>query len=341
MFKGIYFLISAVTGLTFIANAAQASTHEFFRGKTIRIVVGVSPGGAFDTYSRAIARHLGKHILGNPTVIVENMVGAGGLILANHLYNAAKPDGLTIGNFNGGLLVGQILGRPGIEFDARKFEYVGVPAKLDSACVFTKASGITSVEKLMASKALVKLGGTAPGSNTVDIPRLLMAVLGFPIQVVTGYKGFADIRLAVEAAELAGACGGWEGIKLSWKKQIESGDMVVVLQTLPQPHPDLPRVPLAINFAKTEEERLLIQAGTHDPAVISLLYGLSPGTPKDRLQILRKAFLDTMKAADFLADAEKSKLNIDPATGEELERTVARLFKLSPALVGRLKEILK
>lgn len=334
-------LILMVAGSALLSEAAHASTHEFFKGKTVRIVVGVSPGGAFDAYSRTIARHLWKHIPGNPTVIVENMVGAGGLISANYLYNVAKPDGHTIGNFNGGLLFGQILGRPGIEFDARKFEYIGVPAKLESVCAFTKASGITSVEKWMASRTPVKLGGTAPGSNLVDVPRILAAVLGFPIQMIMGYKGFADIRLAVEGGELAGVCGGWDGLKLAWSKQIASGDIVVALQTLPHPHPDFPQVPLAIQLAKTEEQRLLIQAGTHAPAVISLLYSLPPGTPKDRVQLLRQAFMDTLKTADFLADAEKSKLSIDPAGGEELEKIIDRLFKLSPALVSRLREILK
>src|SRR3990170_229144 len=207
-----------------------ASAQDFYSGKTVRLLVGASPGGSFDAFSRTIARHIGKYIPGNPTAIAENMTGAGGLILANHLYKVAKPDGLTIANFNGGLLMGQILGRAGIEFDGRKFEYVGAPTKLDSVCVFAKASGITSVEKWMASKVPVKMGGTAPGSNTADIPKLLAAVLGLPTQVITGYKGFADIRLAVDGGELAGACGGWDGIKLLWSQQIQSGDIVVVIQ---------------------------------------------------------------------------------------------------------------
>lgn len=336
----VRFILAA--GFTLVVTTlSHATTHDFYKGKTVRIVVGFSPGGTFDIYSRTISRHLGKHIPGNPTIYVENMTGAGSLVLANHVYKVAKPDGLTIGNFHGGLLMGQILGWPGVEFDARKFEYIGVPAKLDSVCVFTKASGITSFEKWKASKVALKMGGTAPGSNTVDIPRLLMAMFGVPTQVIPGYKGIADVRLAVDGGELAGACMSWDGIKLFWDKQIESGDIFVVVQARQEPLPDLPKVPLAIDFAKTEEERKLIQVGMHDPALIVLLYSFPPGTPKDRLQVLRKAFMDTMKAPDYAADAQKSKLNVDPASGEELERTVERLFKLSPAMVGRFKEILK
>lgn len=336
----VRFILAA--GFTLVVTTlSHATTHDFYKGKTVRIVVGASAGGTFDIYSRAIGRHLGKHIPGNPTIVVENMTGAGGQVLANHLYKVAKPDGLTIGNFFGGVLMGQILGRPGIEFDARKFEYIGVPAKLYAACAFTKASGITNIEKWKASKVAIKVGGTAPGANSVDMPRLLIAVFGLPAQLITGYKGVADVRLAVDGGELAGACMGWDGIKLFWDKQIESGDIFVVVQARQEPLPELPKVPLALDLAKTEEERQLIQVGIHDPALTALLYSFPPGTPKDRLEALRKAFMDTMKAPDYAADAQKSKLNVDPASGEELERTVERLFKLSPAMVGRLKKILK
>lgn len=196
---------------------AQAANDEFYKGKTIRILIGASAGGAFDTWGRMTGRHLGKHIPGNPVIVAENVTGAGGLILANQAYKSTRPDGLTIATFNGGLLMGQMLGRPGIEFDARKFEYLGVPTKFDSVCAFSKASGITSFERWKGAKTPVKVGGTAPGSNLVDIPKVLMAVFGLPTQIIIGYKGFAEVRLAVDSGELAGACGGWDGLKLLWQ----------------------------------------------------------------------------------------------------------------------------
>ncbi len=343
MIKKISFLTMTFTiGFTLSLWPAWVAAQElFYKGKTMRIVVGFAAGGGFDTYSRAIARHMGKHIPGNPTIIVENMTGAGSLIAANHVYKVAKPDGLTLGNFGGGLFMQQLKGGAGIEFDAQKFEFLGVPVQDTRACALTKASGITSMERWMASKTPVKLGGTAPGDLVHDAPKILQAALGLPIHLVSGYKGTADIRLGAESGELAGGCWGWDSIKATWTRAIESGDAVVVVQLVSKAHPDLPRVPLAINFAKTEEARQLIEMGATVPAITNRPYVLPAGTPKDRAQILRKAFMDTMKDPEFLADAKKSKLDIDPISGEEVQKMVAGMFKLPPGLVARLKEALK
>jgi len=338
--KSSPWLFAVVIGLAWSAPAP--AQDQFFKGKMVRVIVGFSPGGGFDVYSRTIARHIGRHIPGNPTVIVENMTGAGSLIAANHVSKVAIPDGLTIGNINGGLFIQQLLGWPGIEFDALNFNYLGVPVRDKTVCVLTKASGITTLEKWMASKAPIKLGATGPGSLTHNVPRILKESLGLPIQLVTGYKGIADIRLAAESGELAGACGWtWDSLKATWTKALDSGDAVVVLQTVPQPHPEISKVPLAINSAKTAEARQLIQSGIHDVSDVTYAYIVPPGTPKERVQILRRAFIDTMKDQEFLADAKKSRLGIDPLTGEELERTVAGLFKTAPTTVARLREVLK
>lgn len=321
---------------------AETATHEpFYKGKTIRIIVGYPAGGGFDVYSRTIARHLGRHVPGNPTTIVENMPGAAGLITANHMYKVAKPDGLTVGHFLGGLLMGQVLGQKGVEFDARKFEYVASPARAYPVCAFTKASGITNLEQWAAAKTPPKLGGVAVGASSPDNAiKILKAALGFPIQLVSGYKGTAPIRLAAESGEIAGSCWPWTSVRATWRKGLDAGEVTIVLQVAPTPYPDLPGVPLAINFAKSYEARKMIQAGIHDDSVIFYQYALPPGTPKDRVQILRKAFLDTMKDPEFLAEAAKAKLDIDPVSGEEIEKGVAGLFTLEPALVAKLKELL-
>jgi tripartite-type tricarboxylate transporter receptor subunit TctC len=318
-----------------------AADVNFFQGKTIRIVVGTSPGGGFDVYSRTLARHLGRHTAGNPNFIVENMPGAGHRIAANHVYKIARPDGLTIGNFFGGLLVGQVLGYSGIEFDAVKFEYLGVPVKDNPVCALTKASGITSYERWSAAKAPVKLGATgADDLMLYGIPKILHAALGVPVQVVAGYKGTSDIRLAAESGELAGACWGWESIRATWRKAIDSGDVNVVLQTVPKSQPELAKVPLAIDMAKTEEGRQLIQIGIHNVSAITRPYVLPPGTPKDRVQILRKALADTLKDQEFLAEVKKLNFAVDPISGEELEGIIHGLFKMKPETLAKLKEIL-
>jgi tripartite-type tricarboxylate transporter receptor subunit TctC len=325
--------------LILFATGAGASNHEYYRGKTVRIIVGLSAGGGFDVYARTMARHMGKHIPGNPAFVVDNMPGAGSMIAANHVYKAAKPDGLTLGHFVGSLFMQQLLGRPGAEFDALKYEFVGAPIPEKTACALTKASGIANMDRWFVAKAPVKLGATGSGP-IVDVPKILKAALGLPVQLVLGFKGTADIRLAAESGEIDGACWSWDAIKSTWAKGLESGDVNIVLQALPQAHPDLPKVPLAIAYAKSEEARQLIQVGIHEAADVARPFVMPPGTPKDRVQAMRAAFLATLKDPAFLAEAEKSKLDVDPVTGETLEKIVAGLYKMNPAILAKLKEVL-
>jgi len=337
--KKIGFAAATAAVVWFLATSTGAQAQEsFYKGKTLRIVVATSAGGGFDTYTRAIARHLGKHIPGNPNVMVENMAGAGHRIGANYMYKVAKPDGLTLGHFQGGLFLLQVLGEKGIEFDALKYEFIGAPVKDNRACAFTKSSGITSMEKWMAAKTPVKLGGIGGGAPD-EIARMLKAALGLPIQLVAGYKGTSEIRLAAESGEVAGGCWTWDSIRATWSKAVESGEAVVVLQILPKPHPELRNVPLAISYAKSDEARQLIQVGIQDPSDYYRPYVAPPGTPKERVQILRKAFQETLHDPELLAEAKKSKLDIESVTAEELEKSVAGLFKLSPSLLAKLKEI--
>ncbi|MGH7846893.1 MAG: Bug family tripartite tricarboxylate transporter substrate binding protein [Candidatus Binatia bacterium] len=339
MVKRIGSFMTLMIGLA--SAGAGLAQDQFYKDKTVRIVVGFAAGGGFDSYSRIIARHIGKHIAGNPSFVVENMTGAGSLIAANHVFKVAKPDGLTIGHFIGGLFLGQVLGQRGIEFDARKFEYIGAPVTDHVACALTKASGITSAEQWLAAKTPVKMGGVAPGASTPDNgTRILKVALGLPLQVVTGYKGTSQIRLAAESGELAGGCWGWDSISSTWRKGLDSGEVNVVLQAARKPHPDLAKVPLAINLAKSEEARQLIDIGIHGDSEIVRTYTLPPGTPKDRVQLLRRAFFETLKDPEFLADAKKANLGVNPVPGEEVEKIIGGLFKLDPGLVAKLKDIL-
>jgi tripartite-type tricarboxylate transporter receptor subunit TctC len=327
--------------LCFILGLPVQAATPFYEGKTIRVVVGFSAGGGFDTYSRLIARHMSRHIPGSPGMVVENMPGAASLVSANHVYKVAKPDGLTIVNFHGNQVINQVIGKPGIEFDARKFEYIGIPTQDNVACAFYKASGITTFESLRNAKTPVKLGGVAPGDTTYNTAKLLIAALKLPIQLVAGYKGTAEVRLAAEAGEVAGGCWQWESIKSIWRQGLDAGNVAIVLQVNPKPHPELAKVPNAIDYAPSENGKLLLKYGGHDPAMITRPYAVAPGTPKDRVQLLRKAFVETLKDAEFLADAKKSRLDTDPLTGEEIEKIVAQLFKMDAALVKQLKEILQ
>jgi tripartite-type tricarboxylate transporter receptor subunit TctC len=335
-----FFLLVLCLSLSITAEPVVAQ-QPFYQGKTIRLIVGTDPGGGFDTYSRTIARHLGRHIPGNPPIIVENMPGAAHLISANHIYKIAKPDGLTIGNFTGTLLLGQILGRPGIEFDARRFEYVGAPSRDISICALAKRSGINSLQQWMGSKTALKMGSIGPGDFTYEIPKILEFALGLSSQVVAGYKGTAPIRLAVEGGEVDGVCMDWNSIKATWRKALEAGDVKIIVQITPRRHPEMADVPLASEFAKTAEGRKLIQVGIHDRGAIFRPYVLPAGVPRERVELLRFAFGETLKDPEFLADAKKSNLVIDGVSGSEIERIVGELFKLEPSVATKLNEILK
>jgi len=313
---------------------------DFYKGKTVRIIVGGSAGGGFDTYSRVMARHMGKHIPGHPAILVENMTGAGTLIAAKYLHASAKPDGLAFGIFNGSLILGRALGMKGIDFDVRELQYLGVPVQDSPVCALRKESGVTNVEQWLAAKTPVKIGGLSPGNSTSDVPRILRATLDLPIQVVDGYKGTAEVRLAADAGEVHGGCWAWESVKVTWAKGVQSGEVNTVLQTTAKKIPDLPNVPLALDLAKTDEARLLLRAGAIEPAAIVRVYVTTPRIPKDRLQILRRAFRNTFTDPDFVAEMKKSNLDINPLTGEEVEKIVHSLFRLDPALLSKLAKIL-
>jgi tripartite-type tricarboxylate transporter receptor subunit TctC len=328
-----------IVGIAFLSAVPGASAGEFYQGKTIGFVVGFAAGGGFDTYTRMIARHFGKHVPGNPTTVVVNRPGAGSLVAANYIYNQAEPDGLTIGNWIGPLVLQQALGNKAAKFDGRKFGWLGVPSADSGVCALTQASGIKTVEDWFASKKPIKIGATGPGSTTDDVPKLVRAALGLPIQMVEGYDGTAKIRLAAEAGEIDGGCWAWESIKPTWAKGIESGQVRVVIQTMLQSHPELKHVPLAINYAKTEEARELLNVANGPYGVLARPYSVHPGTPKERLEVLQKAFMETLRDPELLAEAKKAKLEIKPVDGPTVSKLMADLYNLKPGTQEKLKEI--
>ena len=330
------FLVGAV--LAFVV-ATTVYGQEFYKGKTLVFIVGTAPGGGFDTYSRITARHIGKHIPGNPSTIVQNMPGAGNLIAANYVYNKAEPDGLTVGHFSGSMIFKHILGDQGVMFDGRKFGWLGTPAPERHTCVLTEKTGIKTLEEWAASKRPVKLGSLGPGNATSALPQLLRAVLGLPISVIEGFKGTSDIRLAAEAGEIDGACWGWDSIKVTWAKAVESGFVRPIIQTTLEPHPDLPNVPVAIRQAKTQEGQDLLRFGFQAYGPSAIAYSAPPGVPKDRMLLLQKAFIDTMKDPDFLTETKKAGLIVNPIDGPTISKIVADLYTVEPRLVSRFREI--
>lgn len=332
-------LIILFLGLAF--QPLAYSQEPFFKGKTVRIIVPFAAGGGYDIYSRILGRHMGRYIPGNPVFVVENMTGAGGLIGMNHVYKIAKPDGLTIGTPIGTMFVDQMIGRPGIEFDGRKFEYIGAPAQDTQLLTVHKRTGIKTAEQWLAHPAPIKFGATGPGSANEDIPKIAKFALNLPLQVVSGYKGSSVIRLAFNSGEVDGIANAWESFVSTWSQELQNGDVVILLQASGKRHPELANVPLVIDFAKTDIGRKLVQAVINNFGATARPYVLTPGTPKDRVEILRKAFMDTMKDPEFAAELKKAKLDLNPLDGATLERNVKEVFNLDAALIPRLAEILK
>ena len=332
---GIFLIVSTIA----VGFGSTARAQEFYKDKIITFIVGYSPGGTYDQYTRLMARHISKYVPGNPTAIVENMPGAGGMIAANHLYNRVKPDGLTVAAWASPLILQHIMGNEAAKFDGRKVGWVGIPGPYDTACHFSRESGIKTVDDWFGSKRPVKISSIGPGTSLSDVPKLLKAALGLPLEVVEGYKGGAEARLAVENGEVDGLCASWQATKVSWRSQMESGKIRVVLQATLKSHPDLKDVPLANSYAKTDEARTLLKVADN-VHVYQFPYSVAPGTPPERLQILQQAFVKTLRDRELAAEAKKAQLEVDPIDGATTAKTFAGLYELPPSLIAKLKELL-
>jgi tripartite-type tricarboxylate transporter receptor subunit TctC len=330
----VIFVIATTVDFGFNAQA-----QEFYKDKTLTFIVGYSPGGTYDQYTRLIARHIGRHLPGNPGRIVENMTGAGGIIAANHLYNRVKPDGLTIGAWASPLILQHIMGNEATKFDGRKVGWVGIPGPYDTACHFNRESGILTMDDWLAAKRPMKIGSIGPGTSLSDVPKLLKAALNLPLEMVEGYKGGAEARLAVESGEVDGLCASWQATKVTWRSQMQAGKIHVVLQATLKSHSELKNVPLAINYAKTDEARTLLRVADN-VHVYQFPYSVTPGTPPERLQLLQQAFVKTLRDPDLLAEAKKADLEIEPIDGPTTAKTFAGLYELNPSLIAKLKELL-
>lgn len=335
--KNSFALLATAVWLFGLVTLAQP--QDVYRDKTLTFIVGYSPGGTYDQYTRLIARHIGKYLPGNPTRIVENMPGAGGIIAANHLYNRVKPDGLTIAAWASPLILQHVMGNDAIKIDGRKVGWIGIPGPYDTACHFNQASGIRNMDDWVNSKRPLKISSIGPGTSLSDVPKLLKAALNLPLEMVEGYKGGAEARLAVESGEVDGLCASWQATKVSWRSQINAGKIRVVLQATLKSHPDLKTIPLAINYAKTDQARTLLRVADNVHAY-QFPYSVSPGTPPERLKILQQAFMKTMRDKDLAAEAKKADLEVAPVDGPTTAKTFASLYELSPTLIAQLKEIL-
>jgi tripartite-type tricarboxylate transporter receptor subunit TctC len=321
----------------------ERAVADFYRGKVVRIVVGFPPGGGADVYSRILARHLGRFIPGNPTLAVTNMPGAGSIIAANHIFNAGAKDGSEIGMLNGAVILEQLFDNPGIHFDMARFRYLAVPVTETYVMIVTRRSGITGFRELIGANAKQALLGAIPNSTLEHGPILLREALGANLRVVSGYKGSAEIRLAIDSDEIGGFFNPWSTVKLSSLEKFTSGQWSVILQLSDQPLPDLPSsdVPTIADLTRDEGQRMLLRYGTVAPNQFGKVYMLRDGVPPDRAAALEAAFARTFTDRSFLADAEKSQLEIAPLYGESIRQIVGDFLTMPRAIKERLKHSVK
>ncbi|HEU4342050.1 MAG TPA: tripartite tricarboxylate transporter substrate-binding protein [Candidatus Binatia bacterium] len=316
---------------------------DFYKGKTIRMVVGFSAGGGYDQYSRLIARHLPKHIPGNPGVIVDNMAGAGSIIAANHTFNAAPKDGTVIGNVSGPIILEQLFANPAVQFDMAKYRYLAVPVSESYLMIVTRKPGITKFDEVIGPKAKQVVFGGIPGSTVEHAPVLVRDILGANLKLVLGYKGTADVRMAIDSGEVEGFFNTWTSVKITSFEKVKNGEWVVLAQLSEKPIKDLiiPNVPTIPMISKTNEQRLLMKFGTSTPNEFGKVYVLPPGAPADRAAALENAFVKVFADKELQADAEKGKLEIDPIIGEEIHKLVVEFLGMSPEVKGKLQSALK
>jgi len=311
------------------------SPADFYKGRNLDLYIGYSVGGAYDLYARVIGRHLGAHIPGEPTLIPKNMEGAGSLRLANYLYRVAPQDGSALATIGRGIPFDPLLIGKGDAFDAQKFNWLGSANNEVSVCVAMKDSGITKFEDLFTKELTV--GGTGTSADTDQFPRVMNGILGTHFKIVEGYPGGNDVVLAMERGEVAGRCGwSWSSVKSTHKSWIEDKRMIVLVQLSLTKHPELPDVPLVMDFAKTEEQRQILKM-IFARQVMGRPYVAPPNLPADRVATLRQAFTDTMTDKDFLAEADKTQLEINPVSGAEVEKLVREVYATPPDVIAKAK----
>ncbi len=321
----------------------EKAVADFYRSKTVRIIVGFSAGGGYDQYSRLIARHLAKYIPGNPAVIVENMAGVGSIIAANHVFNVAPKDATVIANISGPIILEQLFANPGVQFDLAKFRYLAVPVSETYVLVVTRKPGVTKFDEIIGPKGKQVTFGAIPGSTVEHGAILIRDVLGGNLKVVSGYKGTADVRMAIDGGEVEGFVNTWQSLKITSIDKFKSGEWLVLAQLSEKPIKDLPtpNVPTIPMIAKNNEERQILKFGTSTPNEFGKVYVLPPGAPPDRAAALEAAFARAFADKELLADAEKGRLEIDPITGEETHKLVVEFLGMSPELKGKLQSALK
>lgn len=337
--------IITIGGALCLLGAAPSTSNsdEAFKGQTIDIIVGFSPGGGYDLAARTLARHFGDHIPGHPNVIVENRTGAGSLLVANELFYKTEPDGLTIGTLDGSAFaLDGALGERSIKFDSRKFGWIGTPAPATPVCAIMGFTGLKSLQDILNSGRRIRMGATRTGGTPADLPKILNWALGTKFAVTTGYKGTSRIRLAMQRHEMEGACWTWESMRTTARTMLDAkGDdrLIPFIIAKKWDDPEVRNIPLIPEVIK-DPEKLSGYKAWVAKYEFEHPFVAPPGIPEERLAILQRAFQATLKDPKFVADARKSNLYIQYVSPEVIHQKLSQIYSLSPKLIKELQFLL-
>jgi len=319
------------------ASALAQSTEEFFKGKNVTVYIGFSPGGTYDLFGRMVARYIGKHIPGQPTVVASNMPGAGSLTAANWLYRAAPKDGTALGIVSQTMAMDEALKAKGVQYKATEFNWIGrVTSNIEVHVISTKSKGSTLEGGRLGD---VPVASTGPGSPSDTYPRIMNEVFGTKFKIIRGFPGSTDGLLAVERGEVDGALTSWNTMKSTRMDWLTDKKAVLLVQYVTERSPELKDVPTLVELAKNDADRKLLTFAVSS-AELGRFIIAPPGLPADRVTALRRAFDASMKDSELLAEINKAKLDFEPATGEELAKIVAQTANAEPSVIERMQKIL-
>jgi len=330
--------LAVVAALLGAALAASAQSAQPFAGKSVSMLIGFGPGGGYDLWGRTVARHIGKHMPGHPSVVPQNMPGAGSYVAASHIYNAAPKDGTVMGIIARGAALGPLTGAPGARFDATKFSWLGSPTSEHNVCIAFNTAAVKKADDLRGKELI--MGDTGPGTGTRSYPKVLNDLLGYKFKLVGGFRSSADVFLAIERGEVEGICESLDSVINRRPDWISSGKVNVLLQGGVAPHPTLKGVPFVLDLARNAEERHVLEF-LYAGQGIGRPFVAPPDLAPDRLKMLRDAFSATMKDPEFLADAKKSKLDVEAENGEHLAALIANIYATPKPIVERVGRLIK
>src|SRR3954469_18894229 len=327
-------LVAALFG----AGPVVAQMPESLAGKNVTLIIGFGPGGGYDLWGRTVARHIGKHRPGNPTVVPQNMPGAGSYVAASHIYGAAPKDGTVFAIIARDAALGPLSNAPGARFDATKFSWLGSPTREHNACIANATAKVKTAKELRETELI--LGDTGPGTGTRSYPKVLNDLLGYKFKLVSGFRSSADVFLAMERGEVDGICESLDSINQRKPDWIPRKTVNVLLQAGAESRPELAGVPNVLTLARNDEEKQVLEylyAGQD----IGRPFVAPPDLPPERLKMLRDAFNATMKDPEFAADVKRHKFDLEPEDGEHLAALINKIYATPKAIIDRVSNLIK